>query len=219
MSFMRFLYVDRSFIGAQDRVGRYRMKPEHRLPTFGRGPMADVVIRVGKLEKITRRKPSMLGWLFNVLGIRSRGSEPQAKANRPQFGATGVEGMAEPLTQAELGLQQLQVVRNDLSDSDIEVKSQGRGRQRTRGLRAEWIHAKWPKQSPQVEGVNCLKSLLQWSTHERVELGTFGAKFCPQASVVTGSDGGASAKDWRHLRRWHGGRRWTCGGDAGCKRP
>ena len=148
MSLLRLLTAGRSLIEFKDTPGTYQMNSQHLLPHFGpaRNPFSSnatasevpaigrVAVRQSHVQdckasatagKNTRagtlrlRAASLLlAWRAKCQGwFRHAGGRP-AKAAIPRF--------TKPPVQGELSLERVRVVRNDLSDADLEVVPAGR---------------------------------------------------------------------------------------------
>jgi hypothetical protein len=84
-------------------------QPARKAAVFGGPKVGSWVARVGAGvgEQVRRGRAWLTGWM------RPRRAKAQAVAPLPPF--------KKPLVQAELSLEAVKVVRNDLSDSDLEV--------------------------------------------------------------------------------------------------
>ncbi|MSU58088.1 MAG: hypothetical protein EXS35_07900 [Pedosphaera sp.] len=142
MSFARLLASGKSLVGLRDSSHRYRVNKQVRLPKFGspgnpfeaagevagRNPKASPVtsqprataarLDVGAVGKkdfgfaVAARAASWLGEWGQKLNPLARRSQPRSS----------VGGARTPL-QTELSLDRVKVVRNDLSDTDFEVRA------------------------------------------------------------------------------------------------
>jgi hypothetical protein len=154
MILLRLLTTGKSLVGLHDSKNRYRVMAQG-LPKFvaKENPFRDGVATpepapdqvdpetgVGEKRSWSRKLAAKLGFPVTVAV-----SEPEAP------GPTTPPGMA---TQCELSLDQVKVVRNDLSDSDFDVIARRRNK-------AE------PKPAPTAEGPD--------SAWGRVSLRIFGA--------------------------------------------
>jgi hypothetical protein len=117
MSLLRLLTAGKSLVGVKEN-GRYRKT--HGLPNFSPNDRAATPPCAGKgLESVKAASPAPAGsvnpppvsssWLARWLSRRRR----PAPAAIPRFN--------KALVQGELTLDRVKVLRNDLSDSDLEV--------------------------------------------------------------------------------------------------
>ena len=144
MSLLRLLTTGRSWVGMDNDGIRYHALDPRAMPKFGgkKNPFRATAPKVQNLEfkvqssehgvpaavvavgrEVPKPRPAprrgfgVGAWLCGVAakisGLFSR-SPMRVKAAVPQF--------AKPPTQAELSLDSVKVVRNDLSDADLEVK-------------------------------------------------------------------------------------------------
>ena len=140
MSLMRLLSAGKSWVGMSDNAGRYQVTRQRLLPKFGRGanpfqpgapsvesepaPAAAASEPVNAL-KTTQVIPELaaqpvrpalaapaVSWWKRLAGVfRYRPGRPAAAAVR----------LPRKAVQAELTLESVKVVRNDLSDADLDV--------------------------------------------------------------------------------------------------
>lgn len=149
MSLLRLLTTGKSLVGVKDTESRYRVTGERLLPQFGSaknpfsspgksepalpaaGPAATQVgngvsaggaFRSASVERAPvvprgalRSKAAALlsGWKSRIGGLLPR---PRAAAVKP-----AIPRFTKPAVQGELSLDKIKVVRNDLSDADLEV--------------------------------------------------------------------------------------------------
>jgi hypothetical protein len=150
MSLLRLLTTGKSLVSVSDAESRYRVTRERLLPQFGsagnpftnagksdptlaearasakyggngasgsRGgtPSASEEPAAALARGALRSKAAVLlsRWMAKIGGLRSR---PRAEVVKP-----AIPRFAKPPVQAELSLDKIQVVRNDLSDADLEV--------------------------------------------------------------------------------------------------
>jgi hypothetical protein len=147
MSLMQLLAVGHSIVGIKDAPSRYKLQ-EHWLPRFG--PLASTSAVPAPAPAIApasaRARISFgAGYWFRASDAEPvRAAEPAAKPSAPvsvQTFAGAVSGSAEPrvavvrpaavlraakparppLTHPELSLDRVRVMRNDLSDADLEI--------------------------------------------------------------------------------------------------
>ncbi len=130
-------------VGSKDLAVRYRMSDPRALPKFGsaknpfretaKAPLARAITRspASELkraatapgrepEKVSPRpaRPSRrLEGISRMMGkVTGLLSSPRPKATKP-----AIPEFAKPAVQAELSLDKIRVVRNDLSDADLEI--------------------------------------------------------------------------------------------------
>ncbi len=149
MSLGRLLAAGKSLVGGQDRSGRYRVNKGVALPKFisprnpfaaapapdATAPVADAPTQ-GRAEtpavtsaKAVRRadgegqsRLSIGDRAVRWLGEWGRRLKPLPRATKPPGPARSAVTVAtRSPVQAELSLDQVKVVRNDLSDGDLEV--------------------------------------------------------------------------------------------------
>ncbi len=123
MSLLRLLTSGKSLVGISDATTRYRMSNPKVLPKFesannpfrskgGPQPVQSTASpqkesgRSGIAGRVNRWTAQVDAWLSRVRTKRPRAAIPQ---------------FSKPPVQGELSLDQIKVVRNDLSDSDLEV--------------------------------------------------------------------------------------------------
>jgi hypothetical protein len=149
MSLLKLLSVGRSFAGAGPEPGRYKMLPHYRLPQFGASKSdepsgVDVAaarqakpVRLDSetfLRRFLKRVRGGRGEAREISIFRPRGNgewqilQRAARASekgKPRFGALFSRAPERPaeqrMEQIELGLDQVRVVRNDLSEADLQV--------------------------------------------------------------------------------------------------
>ena len=139
MSLLRLLTAGRSLVSVRDDETRYRLTSQRLLPQFGSAknpftgreaatpaPAADVpqsaepvavpatTVAPGPARGLWLEAAAwMSGWTGKLTERFSRPKPKPAKPSIPQF--------SKPPVQAELSLDRIRVVRNDLSDADLEV--------------------------------------------------------------------------------------------------
>jgi len=150
MSLLRLLTTGKSLVGMSDVESRYRVTRERLLPQFGSArnpfmstgkaepasaeahasanyggnsasgsgggtPSASREPAAALARGALRSKAAALlsRWKAKIGGLRSR---PRAEVVRP-----AIPRFTKPPVQGELSLDKIQVVRNDLSDADLEV--------------------------------------------------------------------------------------------------
>ncbi len=146
MSLGRLLTAGRSLVGGNNSGVQYRMTSPKAMPKFGsaknpfrstaspeaasdEAPQASLVLPPAPPEQATEKRVESLalvavrragkasGWLKNwsekLSGWFSRSQPKLAKSAVPRF--------EKPPVQAELSLDRIKVVRNDLSDADLEI--------------------------------------------------------------------------------------------------
>jgi len=128
---LRLLTTGKSLVGLKDQVHRYRLGTQGLLPKFGpaRNPFQEPADGArGDGREIPR---SEAGMGSEKGGNGPRGEEPATSkglrglgnwfAGKPVVsGKRGGPPVTPPL-QYELSLERVQVVRNDLSDTDLEI--------------------------------------------------------------------------------------------------
>ena len=110
MSLKNLLAVGESFFGTN--TSPYEVRKEHRLPVFG---PAENQTAFAPLFSKEEKPQSELDF------EKQREARVRIKPERRKFLERPSRGGARRLTQAEMGLEQVKVVRNDLSDSDLEL--------------------------------------------------------------------------------------------------
>lgn len=135
MSLMRLLTAGKCLVGLKEPVIRYRMSDPRALPKFGIGSKpkggsakpaapAPTVTRMDRSARPDRIDPiagvavaqtrvTRQASLFEKLSGMLPGRRGPARSAIPRW--------ANPPVQGELALDKVQVVRNDLSDSDLEI--------------------------------------------------------------------------------------------------
>lgn len=134
MSLKQFLVVGQSFVGLRNEKSPYELRKENMLPRFGNNPRVTGAGTYGS-------RPVQADWLEEKTLTEApsvpaedarpaRAIQPVASAVPPRekrgilwyltFGFWRKK-TTQPLVQPELGLERVQVIRNDLSDSDLEV--------------------------------------------------------------------------------------------------
>jgi hypothetical protein len=166
MSLLRLLTAGKSLVGVKEAEGRYRLTSQRLLPTFGSaknpfGNKATVTLaasdaptasgpgsasagdgiepNTGKKQElraqgaVRRTVTALLGkWAAKSGGMFARPNRQTARPAVPKLSKRPVQG--------ELSLDRVQVVRNDLSDADLEVvpvKRSAVPAESPQGLRAE----------------------------------------------------------------------------------
>jgi hypothetical protein len=141
MSWMRLLAAGRSLMGGAEQINRYRLPRTKALPTFGgnANPFASTVHPGGALApghpetapaaaatipEAPSAAPARGGWLARLNPFST------ADGNR----ATSTPAGSRESGQPELSLQNVKVVRNDLSEGG-ETAAVGRGKLRGRPVR------------------------------------------------------------------------------------
>lgn len=132
MSMMRFISAGKSLVGLRDSGKQYRMSDSRALPKFGSNPK-----KLARLE--TKSKPPQ-GVLTQAQAQApvAKAVAPRAKAKgqgivakcfaklsgmfkRKARGASAIPNLSQSPVQGELSLDNVKVLRNDLSDTDFEV--------------------------------------------------------------------------------------------------
>src|SRR3954465_6298170 len=140
MSLKQFLVVGRSFVGLSGDKSPYELRRENRLPVFQPSPRfvgsrkgeAELVQsdwveqqeqkRKEALERLERANASYA----QPIAVTKEPANPKSKRKRNwlrifSFGLLGRAKEQRPLQQSELSLDRINVVRNDLADSDLEL--------------------------------------------------------------------------------------------------
>lgn len=134
MSFVKLLAAGKSLVGLPDGESRYRADKRARLPKFGspKNPFASaekaatasapaMSTQPTAAEKQAWRAASeakAAGW-FSEWGKKLN---PLSHGSKPAGPARSLAPLpAKPSPQGELSLDRVKVLRNDLSDSDLEV--------------------------------------------------------------------------------------------------
>jgi hypothetical protein len=144
MSLNQFLAVGRSVVGIRGEKSPFEMKKECLLPIFEAAPrfggsahQPSPLPSEGRGE--SGQAPVQTDWLAPKV---APSPVPPPVAARPPsaprrsilsvltFGLWRKRGSARPLVQAELSLETVRVLRNDLSDSDLELVVKARPRAR-----------------------------------------------------------------------------------------
>jgi hypothetical protein len=139
MSLLRLLTAGRSLVNIGDTETRYRLTSQRLLPQFGSGknpfsgreaatampasaaePSPEPTAVPANGESPSRAKAlwlraaaRMSGWTEKLSGRFARPNVKPTKPAVPQF--------SKPAVQGELSLDQVRVIRNDLSDADLEI--------------------------------------------------------------------------------------------------
>ena len=109
MKLLRLLRTGKSLVGSSD-VAQYRMGDPRAMPVFESKAGEESKVESPK-SKVVAAAPK--GWFAGLVARLGRlFSKPQKRAI-PQFNNPGVQG--------ELSLERVKVMRNDLSDTDLEV--------------------------------------------------------------------------------------------------
>lgn len=123
---MRLLSVDRSFVGSGDETGRFRMNPASKLPVFGNGQGNEITICVGIPKATKDRRASWWKQLLRRCGFGGGKADTGIGKARSKPDTNAANGDQCLLIQPELRLDKCCVVRNDLSDTDVEVVTTAR---------------------------------------------------------------------------------------------
>jgi hypothetical protein len=146
MSLNQFLAVGRSFVGIRGEKSPFEMKKGCTLPTFESSPRFATKREAGKRDAGEGETPAAAAPVQTDWIEQHRQEEPAAKAvpqtvpvpARPaappvfkpvrrswlsilSFGWLGRRNRGSELVQGELSLEKVTVLRNDLSDSDLEL--------------------------------------------------------------------------------------------------
>ena len=135
MSLLRLLSAGKSWVGSNDSATRYQMGDPRAMPRFGSAknpfakkqaeqpptaaPERETPIVTPPAERpkpapVSRepRRPLLGPWIKSCLGWMRR-KQPKSQPLIPQLAKRPVQG--------ELSLERVKVVRNDLSDTDLEI--------------------------------------------------------------------------------------------------
>ncbi len=134
MSLLRLLTAGKSLVGMEDPAPRYRVTRQRLLPKFGsrknpfRGASQPGPVQPAPAPARAR------GWRRILLGIDERAERLAESAGRwkvkldsmlPTWGKKAarpaIARFAKLPVQEELSLERIRVVRNDLSDADLEI--------------------------------------------------------------------------------------------------
>lgn len=127
MRLMRWLSAGKSLVGMRENVGRYQMTHERLLPDFrvDRPRSAAAAQTLSPTEEVPVQKTVMNSEMKTTqaagqcAGIWQRVMNFFNELLPRRKVATGNSG--QPVVQGELSLDSVKVMRNDLSDSDLEV--------------------------------------------------------------------------------------------------
>jgi hypothetical protein len=133
MSMMRLLAAGKSLAGLKNPATRYRMGNQGALPKFG--PTTAAVVSKAKEEPVSAppapAKPESEPAAGMAAATANSLPEPQQGAlskivsrllqPRGRVSSSRKPGLAKQPVQTELTLENIRVVRNDLSDTDLEV--------------------------------------------------------------------------------------------------
>jgi hypothetical protein len=161
MSLVRLLTAGKSLVGIQDLKSRYRSVDPRAMPKFGSEKKvntdvareseakpsvakSDVETSIANVEQTpvaTARKARGGGWVSQwgskLSTLVSQKPKP-ARSAAPRFNEVPVQG--------ELSLDNIKVVRNDLSDADLEVVTRKMAPAKKAESEApEWMPAKNPR--------------------------------------------------------------------------
>ena len=149
MSLLRLLTAGKSLIGVQNAAGRYRMTDPKAMPKFGEGrnpfqvktrkgqksedrsqtsdvsgsitekvenavePVAVRIPQPASVSPVAGKASPTRGWISKLGSLKSMLRRDVRRSSRPAKELRPVQG--------ELSLESVKVVRNDLSESDLEV--------------------------------------------------------------------------------------------------
>jgi hypothetical protein len=112
MSLIRFLRATRSLDGSHDKPNPYRLPQENLLPKFGSPARGRT-----RAQEDQKAKPLATA---QTNATAMEGKERTWMFWRTWFAPKPKRAATAPV-QAELGLDEVKVVRNDLSDADLEI--------------------------------------------------------------------------------------------------
>ena len=139
MSLVRLLTAGKSLVGLKDNGNRYRVTSQRLLPKFNtkelptkmNEPDSDTVsVDAGGQPQAPNPAPISVGPSTTASGpVRSDrsgsrwfgGIWPISWLNRSKVSRSAVSPFSKALVQPELLLESVKVIRNDLSDSDLEI--------------------------------------------------------------------------------------------------
>ncbi len=180
MSLLKLLSVGQSFAGAKNEPGRYKMLAECRLPQFLVTARSESRVSESQQPEAScaARRVTFVGRLFEQFRFRGFASvvargflrgrtaevgrakvhKTATKSSNLWFRAFGghvrSRSFESSLVQAELELENVRVVRNDLSDTDLEIVA-GRRRARAQGA-AKTVR-------PRMDSLSVPDSRFEWS--------------------------------------------------------
>ena len=134
MSLIRFLRATRSLNGSQDKPSPYRLPQENLLPKFGSPARGRT-----RAQEDQKAKPLATA---QTNATAMEGKERTWMFWRTWF-APKPKRAAKPPVQAELELDEVKVVRNDLSDADLEIVAKKRKTARSEQPAEERTEAKY----------------------------------------------------------------------------
>lgn len=134
MNLNKLLAVGRSFVGGKDTPGRFKMTTQNLLPQFGSGrrqigtgqaPAGGAAAESHELREAAREtRPGSVGVAVQGGSVESGAGELSGRG-MVEFGKAQAAGGGVAVGQGRTGksksIEAVRVVRNDLSDSDLEV--------------------------------------------------------------------------------------------------
>jgi hypothetical protein len=118
---MRLLTSGKSLVGLKDDVHRYRTTNHRLLPCFGGGknPFQSAATAIDAQR--SQSSSSAGGTTATNSGSKAPAPKRTFFSSLTKHHTNGSMGQPERAVQCELSLDRVQVVRNDLSDGDLEV--------------------------------------------------------------------------------------------------
>jgi hypothetical protein len=142
MSLVRLLTAGKSLVGIQDSKSRYRSVDPRAMPKFGSEKKSNTDVARESEAKPSVTKPSVEGSKANAekapvaTAPKARGSGWVSQwgsklsslvAQKPKPARSAIPRLNTVPVQGELSLDNIKVVRNDLSDADLEVVTRKMG--------------------------------------------------------------------------------------------
>ena len=162
MSLKQFLVVGKSFVGLNRDMSPYELRKENLLPNFSPLPRFDRIRKqdtqmvqadwVGQQERMAKRsvipseqpelaqpakntEPALFGSAAALAPVPAKKKRRGNWLRILSFGLLGKSRNTDPLVQSELSLDRINVVRNDLADSDLELVLKKKKKTKTRPAR------------------------------------------------------------------------------------
>jgi hypothetical protein len=121
MSLKSLLAVGESFSATTSAPSPYAVRKEHQLPVFGEAPPADRPNAELNIQTEEVKPQAEMNFEARMkMGPERRAIEPEPEERRRLLGRWP-RGGAKNFTQPELRLENVKPLRNDLSDSDLEL--------------------------------------------------------------------------------------------------
>jgi hypothetical protein len=110
MSMVRLLTAGKSLVGSKDLTIRYQMTDPRAMPRFGSA-------KTKKASAPPAAPAKRVDWLSRIVGKVT----PLLARSRTRPAKITLQRLAKSPVQGELSLDKVKVVRNDLSDADVEI--------------------------------------------------------------------------------------------------